>query len=45
MNINQENNYFQNSKEQFAFNILRNKGKVEKLGINDFPVLDNYFNS
>jgi hypothetical protein len=43
-NIN-HNHYFQNIKEKFAFNILRNKGKNEKLGINDFPVLDNYFNS
>ncbi len=38
--------YFRNTKEKFAYNILRNKkGKIEKLGINDFPVLDKYFNS
>jgi hypothetical protein len=41
---NQEH-YFRKSKEQFAYNILKNKGKLEKLGINDFPVLDKYFNS
>ena len=37
--------YYQNTKGQFAFNVLKSKGKNEKLGINDFPVLDGYFNS
>ena len=37
--------YFQNSREQIAFNILRNKMKNDKLEINDFPVFDKYFNS
>ena len=46
INANKNNErYFQTTKEQFAYNILKNKGKIEKLGINDFPVLDKYFNS
>lgn len=44
LNINQDN-YFQNAKEQFIFNIIRNRGPIKKLGINIFPVLDKYFNS
>ena len=44
LNTNNER-YFHNIKEQFALNILKNKGKIEKLGIGDFPVLDKYFNS
>ena len=43
-NVN-HNHFFKNVKEKFAYNILKNKGKIEKLGINDFPVLDNYFKS
>ena len=46
INMNSTNDkYFQNSREQIAFNILRNKMKNDKLEINDFPVFDKYFNS
>ena len=46
VDVNMNNNrYYQNTKGQFAFNVLKSKGKNEKLGINDFPVLDGYFNS
>ena len=46
INVNMNNDrYYQNTKDQFAFNVLKSKGKNEKLGINDFPVLDGYFNS
>ena len=46
INLNINNDlYFHSLKVQFAFNILKNKGKIEKFKINDFPVLDKYFNS
>ena len=37
--------YFLHSREQFVYNILKNKGKIDKLEINDFPVFNKYFNS
>ena len=46
ININSTNDrYFPHFREQFVFNILKNKGKIDKLEINDFPVFNKYFNS
>ena len=46
INMNSTNDrYFLHSREQFVYNILKNKGKIDKLEINDFPVFNKYFNS
>ena len=46
INMNSTNDrYFPHSREKFIFNLFKNKEKINKLEINDFPVFNKYFNS